>query len=174
VMLTILASSGFFVALAFGLLLRYKQLSQKIVTSTDLGKDLWQALDQRLRKQDERILDMMGRFEVIQSRVTERLTQSVPMPAHVSSVSEQKQAPTEVSTHKVWSQGELDPKSVLTLLSDRPRSTTEIKEVVGKSREHTARLMKSLFDRGLVLRDDSKKPFVYKLSETGRRYLSVS
>ncbi len=64
----LLATSFFFVALSFGLLVRYRQVSQRITASTDMGRDLWQTLEQRLKKQDERILDMMGRMEVIQSR----------------------------------------------------------------------------------------------------------
>jgi predicted transcriptional regulator len=64
--------------------------------------------------------------------------------------------------------------SVIKLLSVKPRSSVEIKELIGKSREHAARLMKILFDSGLVSRNTSKKPFVYQLTETGRRYLSAS
>ncbi len=180
VTLAVLASSAFFVALAFGLLIRYKQASQKITASTDLGRDLWQALNQRLKKQDERILDMMGRFEVIQSRATERAIMPGWTPAPVPAPSEPKRvSATEMvrsTAPSLKTVTSLDPteKSVIKLLSERSRSSVEIKELVGKSREHTARLMKSLFDRGFVVRDDSKKPFVYELSEAGRRYLSAS
>jgi predicted transcriptional regulator len=45
-------------------------------------------------------------------------------------------------------------------------------ETVKRWREHTARMMESLFDKGLVTRDDSEKPFVYQLTEQGERYLS--
>ncbi len=175
----LLAASVFFVVLAFGLLVRYREVSRKIVASTDLGRDLWQALDQRLRKQDERILDMMGRVEVIQSRVTERVaapaTAVVPTAAPIT-----KRAAPEEETLALAapprSVTSLDPTeiTVIKLLGDKPRSSVEIKQLVGKSREHTARLMKSLFDRGLVVRDDSTRPFVYELSEAGRRYLSAS
>lgn len=176
---TLVASSAFFVVLAFGLLVRYRQASQKIVASTDMGKDLWQALEQRLRKQDERILDVMGRMEVIQSRVTERVAalppSAVPSPAPV----EKKEVAVEETPAAVTRQSpvtSLDATElvVIRLLGDRSRSSVEIKQLIEKSREHTARLMKSLFDRGLVVRDDSKRPFVYELTDAGRRYLSAS
>ena len=32
-------------------------------------------------------------------------------------------------------------------------------------REHSARLLKGLFDKGLVVRDDSAKPYVYELAD---------
>ncbi len=177
--LVVLVSLAFFVALGFGLLLRYRKVSQKINASTDLGRDLWQALEQRLRKQDERILDVMGRVEVIQFRFTDRPVMGPAVTAPIASTSEPKPVPvTEMAVvaYQPKLRVTLDEtqETVIKLLNDRPRSSVEIKELLGKSREHTARLMKSLFDRGLVTRDDSKKPFVYELSEMGRRYLSAS
>lgn len=53
-------------------------------------------------------------------------------------------------------------------------SSMEVKEAIKRSREHTARMMKSLFDKGLVTRDDSARPFVYQLTERGRAYLGSS
>jgi CRP-like cAMP-binding protein len=175
----VLASSAFFVALSFGLLLRYRQISQKVTASTDLGRDLWEALEQRLKKQDERILDMMGRFEVIQARVSERPVVPVPQPASApvsagempGSVTDMHVTTLQPKLRIVLDETEL---SVIKLLSAKPRSSVEIKELIGKTREHAARLMKILFDSGLVTRDTSKKPFVYQLTEAGRRYLSAS
>ncbi len=175
----LLTTSFFFVVLAFGLLIRYRQASQKINASTDLGRDLWQALDQRMRKQDERILDVMGRMEVIQSRAMERpsLPVSVPLPMPATREKEPVDAGvTRAPITRVRAATSLDETetTVIRLLSERSRSSVEIKELVAKSREHTARLMKSLFDRGLVTRDDSKRPFVYQLTDAGRRYLSAT
>jgi hypothetical protein len=183
VTLTALASSAFFVVLAFGLLLRYRQVSQRMNASADLGRDLWAALEQRLRKQDERILDMMGRFEVIQSRSSDRTSSSAPQPAPKPVSVVEKPTPAYESlvtptqqTSQITSKITLDETeiSVIKLLDAKPRSSVEIKELIGKSREHAARLMKTLFDSGLVTRDTSKKPFVYQLTEGGRRYLSAS
>jgi len=47
----------------------------------------------------------------------------------------------------------------------------EVGETVKKTREHTARLMKALFDEGLVTRDHSARPCVYRLTVRGRAYL---
>ena len=57
--------------------------------------------------------------------------------------------------------------SILTLLKDRPLTSTEIQRRVGRSREHVARFLKSLYERGLVERDETKRPYVYKISERG-------
>jgi len=55
---------------------------------------------------------------------------------------------------------------VLTLLANKgPKSATEIGKSVGRSREHTARLMKKLFDEGYVRRDQTRIPFRYSTVE---------
>lgn len=182
-----IAFSAFFVSLSFGLLLKYRQISQRVNLSNDLGRDLWMALEQHMKKQDERILDMMGRLDVIQLRFSES-----PSPTHPSSPDSPLQtiAPDKTVTQpqtasraedvtqtremsQITSQVTLDVTelSVLKLLIEKPRSSVEIKELIGKSREHAARLMKTLFDQKLVSRDSSKKPFVYQLTDDGRKYL---
>ncbi len=58
---------------------------------------------------------------------------------------------------------------VLTLLADQgPMSAPEIGKVVGRSREHSARLMKRLFDEGYVRRDQTRIPFRYSLVDRVR------
>ncbi len=55
---------------------------------------------------------------------------------------------------------------VLTLLAgEGPKSAPEIGRFVGRSREHTARLMKKLFDEGYVRRDQTRIPFRYSTVE---------
>ena len=55
---------------------------------------------------------------------------------------------------------------VLTMLANEgPKSAPEIGRVVGRSREHTARLMKKLFEEGYIRRDDARIPFRYSLVE---------
>ena len=203
----LLTASFFFVALSFTLLLRYRQVSQRINVSNDLGHDLWSSLEQRLKKQDERILDLMGRVEVIQARVTASvvqasgptrlISQALPVQprstgagelteatqpferveSHDESQKSQKsQAGSRSSTSVGRSEGMLavdeTQLAVLNALSEGPRNTRQLTDAIKKSREHTARLMKGLFEAGLVQRDDSSKPFVYQITDLGLRSLS--
>jgi DNA-binding MarR family transcriptional regulator len=58
---------------------------------------------------------------------------------------------------------------VLQLLSvEGPLPSPNIGRTVGKSREHTARLMKRLYEQGYVDRETSKIPYRYKLNEKVR------
>jgi hypothetical protein len=199
----LLTASFFFVALAIGLLAKYRQVSSRINASTDLGHDLWSSLEQRLKKQDERILDVMGRLEVIQARVMASTAAQAPAtlsplpvvtphppaveegappvtgPSPItqqpeSQESQQPEAPVQPSVPP----GELDrtEKLALSLLSGGPLATPDIlKGLISqggpRSREHAARLMKELFEKGLVSRNDSSKPFVYQLTDEGKRRL---
>lgn len=53
---------------------------------------------------------------------------------------------------------------VLTLLAEEgPKSAPEIGRAVGRSREHTARLMRKLYEEGYVHRDQTRVPFRYSV-----------
>jgi hypothetical protein len=195
----LLGTSFFFVALSFALLARYRQVSQRINTSTDMGRDLWASLEQRLRKQDERILDMMARFDVIQARAMaatvsqpsspvaspQLVAPVTPLQEKQVSVTEQtsvEQRPESQESHVSQSAtGAAERKagldetqlSALKLVSEGPKNTRQLTDALQRSREHTARIMKELFEMGLVGRNNSSKPFVYELSDEGRRRLSA-
>jgi hypothetical protein len=65
------------------------------------------------------------------------------------------------------------PDLILNLLAQRSRTSREIQIEIGKTREHTSRLMRKLYERNLVVRDDKSKPFKYHITETGRRELML-
>jgi chromosome segregation and condensation protein ScpB len=55
-----------------------------------------------------------------------------------------------------------------------PKTASEVREVIGKTREHTARLMKKLTLEGYVERDTQAIPFVYRLSERIKKSMTFS
>jgi len=61
---------------------------------------------------------------------------------------------------------------ILKKLEDRSLTTREIERVIGRTREHTSRLMKKLFEEKLVDRDMRTKPFRYAITVEGRKLLS--
>jgi CRP-like cAMP-binding protein len=60
---------------------------------------------------------------------------------------------------------------ILKLLLDKPLTSREIQHAIGRTREHTSRLMKKLHDHGLVSRDINSKPFKYAITDSGRKRL---
>ena len=177
---------GLFIVLSWVLLSKYRNLTAKVAESTELGRDIWNALDSRLKKQDERILDVVTRFDVYESRLAEVTlpraakervpVQTVKVEVQPQQKAEAKEEQKQEARPAAPTREDLEPteRVVLQLLMERPRTSIEIKTLVKKSREHSARLMKTLFERRLVSRADQKKPFVYELTEEGRRYLSGS
>ena len=62
---------------------------------------------------------------------------------------------------------------VLGLITEKPMTSRDIQITLGRSREHTARLMKKLFDDGFVIRNTSTKPYTYSITEKGKEKLGV-
>lgn len=60
---------------------------------------------------------------------------------------------------------------ILKLLHNEPKTSNEIKNAIGRTREHTSRLMKKLYEMNLVERDVKNRPFRYRLTEAGNNYL---
>lgn len=61
---------------------------------------------------------------------------------------------------------------VLGLITTKEMTSRDIQITIGRSREHTSRLMKRLFEEGLVERNTKQKPFTYKITERGRERIS--
>ena len=57
---------------------------------------------------------------------------------------------------------------VLEKITQGPMTSRDIEVMFGKSREHVSRLMKKLFEDGLVGRDTSARPYRYTIPDTGR------
>jgi hypothetical protein len=88
---------------------------------------------------------------------------------HISTVSNMAditQAPGAISRHLDSYNGTMD--FILKILIERPRTSREIQHSVGRTREHTSRLMKKLYDSKLVIRDSNSKPFKYSITDAGR------
>jgi len=60
--------------------------------------------------------------------------------------------------------------SILRML-ELPLTSREIQRKINKSREHTSRLLKKLYSENIVMRDESVRPYKYKITDEGRRLL---
>lgn len=60
---------------------------------------------------------------------------------------------------------------VLNLLIQKPLTSKELQHIIGRSREHTSRLLKKLYESELLYRDFSSRPFRYSITDEGRRWL---
>lgn len=56
---------------------------------------------------------------------------------------------------------------VLHLITDKSMTSRDIQRALKRSREHTSRMMKKLFEDGLVERNTKTKPYTYSITEKG-------
>jgi len=176
----IAAAAGVIVAAAVilaTLLSRYATVVEEAGESTRLAKDVWDSVNARFSVVDARIIDLMMKTEVMSSRLglpqasaSQSRAVSTAPPSSESKVEKGPETAKQTNGQLVTGEGTETEVRVLRLLVEGPRTSAQIKDVVGRSREHTARLMKGLFDRGLVVRNDRNKPYVYEITERGRSY----
>jgi predicted transcriptional regulator len=161
------------------LLSRYTKMVDEVDKSTRLAKDVWDSANSRFSVVDARIIDLMAKTEVLSSRMgLSELVAPLVKPGPIEGGSAQTKVVNSsevvraVTVPSQRVEGTETEARVLRLLTQGPRTTAQIKEEIGKSREHTARLMKSLFNRGLVARNDRNKPYVYEITDGGKSYVS--
>jgi len=128
----------------------------------------------RLRDYDRVIAELRAKVDIMEVRSQSQTTTSQyqqashqPQP-HVAPASE----PVAVTQHAtVEKEGNGTTDYILKLLTEKPSTSREVQLAVGRTREHTARLMKKLHDSALVSRDVNAKPFRYHITDAGRERL---
>jgi hypothetical protein len=125
----------------------------------------------KLRDYDKIISELRARIDILENRAQpQRVTSQQPsqIQPHVAPVSE----PVTITQHqKIENEVNSTTDYIFKLLAERPRSSREVQLAIGRTREHTARLMKKLHDLGLVSRDINTKPFRYNITDAGREML---
>jgi hypothetical protein len=82
------------------------------------------------------------------------------------------EADKSVIASQPYSRGYSDvTEYVLNLLIQKPLTSKELQHIMGRSREHTSRLLKKLYESELLYRDFSSRPFRYSITDEGRRWL---
>jgi uncharacterized protein YukE len=82
------------------------------------------------------------------------------------------EAPVGVVTEVTLAKLAPTERGVLELLAGGAKAAPEIGRLVTKSREHTARLMKALFEQGFVEREANRQPYEYRLNDKVREVLA--
>ncbi len=125
----------------------------------------------RLRDYDKVIAELRAKVDIMEVRGQTPQTISQPShqpQPHVAPVSE---FATVTQHPMVEKENNGTTDYILKLLGERPRTSREVQHAVGRTREHTARLMKKLHDSGLVSRDANANPFKYNITDSGRKRL---
>ena len=105
----------------------------------------------------KQFLQKLAKNEVQEPQVEEKVEEieivpEKPVPTHTTSNVEHSN-PTDYVLH---------------LITSKAMTSRDIQITLKKSREHTSRLMKKLFEDGLVERDTESKPYIYSITEKGK------
>lgn len=126
-------------------------------TATRLG-EIEQKLGQIVTSRD----DVATRLNVLEERIKQPMTSLEP----------NVEAVIPIRREKAMAQLTETELSVLEMLAaEGPKTAPEIKERVKLSREHTARLMKRLYEEGYLERETGKIPFRYSVKKEMEKLL---
>jgi DNA repair exonuclease SbcCD ATPase subunit len=165
---------------------KVESIASKTTGTLDIAKDVVKRIDtvelkakadaETASKISERLDQMENRFgdigtsqEAISSRLSniEEKVRQTPAPTEIS-----LEAAIPIRREKAMAQLTDTELSVLEMLaSEGPKTAPEIKERVKLSREHTARLMKKLYEEGYLERETGKIPFRYSVKKEMEKLL---
>ena len=185
----------FLVGLAFGFTYKIirKNITKNIPTihkNASIVNATASEYARRMEKYDSAIADLRVRLDVIELQSQKHLmTQQVHSTENKSfaTLSDTSQEQSHRPSFSAYHRPKIEPLKriagdipdsndvhngtadyVLRLLDEKSMTSKEVQHAIGRSREHTSRLMKRLCEYGFVNRDSDTKPFTYALAEAGR------
>jgi uncharacterized protein YoxC len=123
----------------------------------------------RLDDVEKKVRDAVASHELVVTRVTSLEEQAKRL---LTAPEASLEAAIPIKRDKAMAQLTETEISVLEMLTaEGPKTAPEIKERVKLSREHTARLMKKLYEEGYLERETSKIPFKYSVKKEMEKLL---
>ncbi len=166
---------GVFIAFVLGVfaIIIYNKVKPLIKTRSDLLN----SYTERLQYYENQLIDMKIRLDSIEL-LKESGELEIPIPKWKEVKVEKQEAVSNIHGEK--------PKErmhnmnfgnatdyVLRLITEKPITSRDIQITIGRTREHTSRMMKKLFEEGLVERNMQTKPFTYYITDKGKAKLGI-
>jgi len=140
---------------------------------------------ERLEYYERQLIDMKIRLDALEiqgieqksedpnlelKQFLEKLAKNEAQEMHVKEVSQHKDMVEKpVSTPNISNTDHTNPTDyVLRLITNKAMTSRDIQITLKRSREHTSRLMKKLFEDGYVERNTETKPYTYSITEKGK------
>ena len=166
---------GIFIAFVLGIvaIIVYNKIKPLIKNDSDLLK----SYTERLQYYENQLIDMKIRLDSTELlKDVEEIEAPIPKPKEVrvekqETISIQEEKPKE-RMHNMNFGNATD--YVLRLITEKPMTSRDIQITIGRTREHTSRMMKKLFEEGLVERNMQTKPFTYYITDKGKAKLGIA
>ncbi len=140
---------------------------------------------ERLEFYERQLIDMKIRLDALEiqgiepktedsnlelKQLLEKLSNNKVKENNVEEVTQPKtRSEKPISTPNIPSIEHTNPTDyVLQLITNKTMTSRDIQITLKRSREHTSRLMKKLFDGGYVQRNIETKPYTYSITEKGK------
>ncbi len=140
---------------------------------------------ERLEYYERQLIDMKIRLDALEiqgiepktedsnlelKQLLEKLANNKVKEDKVEEVSKPKtMSEKPISTHNIPNIDHTNPIDyVLHLITNKTMTSRDIQITLKRSREHTSRLMKKLFDDGYVQRNIDTKPYTYSITKKGK------
>jgi len=140
---------------------------------------------ERLEYYERQLIDMKIRLDAIEiqgieqksddpnlelKQFLEKLAKNESHETQVVDVNHSEVVPEKtISTPNISSSDYTSPTAhVLHLITNKAMTSRDIQITLKRSREHTSRLMKKLFEDGYVERNTETKPYTYSITEKGK------
>jgi len=186
--------------LSFLLKLKKKKIDETVPLQIDNNLEIIEVLENKKQLQIDNIIiklnDIQIRLDLLESKVSQsksqpryeniiddniikNITDNQDNTSHHNEINDitNQYIPKKSLIEKVKGKSLINDKHnatehyILKIISKEPLTSNEIKNAIGRTREHTSRLMKKLYELKLVDRDITTKPFKYKLTEQGKKYI---
>ena len=133
---------------------------------------------ERLEYYERQLIDMKIRLDAIEIQGIEQKSEepNLELKQFLEKLAK-NEAKEEVNQLKILNEKTVStpnivPKNpidyVLHLITNKAMTSRDIQITLKKSREHTSRLMKKLFEDGYVQRNTETKPYTYSITEKGK------
>lgn len=163
---------GVFVAFLSGLfaIMIYNKIKPLIRTESDqLGSHM-----ERLQYYENQLIDMKIRLDSLEldseGQVPDPLLKRVERHANlVLRAGSQEEIKERMHNMNFGNAADY----VLKLITERPMTSRDIQITIGRTREHTSRMMKKLFEEGYVERNMKTKPFTYYITDKGKTKIGM-
>jgi DNA-binding MarR family transcriptional regulator len=151
----------------------YNKIKPRLASNVEDTK----IITERLQYYENLLIDMKIRLDSLEiTQETQEIPQAqIPKPKEQKvqqeeSIMVKEEKPKERMQNMQFSSA---TDHILRLITEKPMTSRDIQVTIGRTREHTSRMLKKLFEEGLVERDMSTKPFSYKITDKGLTKIGV-
>lgn len=137
--------------------------------NSDSKNYLYNVLEERILGQDKRLAELTVNYEILNDKLNSIVLSRKPEYHSQTEKTNNNQRITSSVSAKINNNS---VKRILIALLDQDMTAIQVMKMLGCTREHAARLMKQLADKGLIERVNNKKPFIYRIKDKGKDFVS--